>query len=74
MDMNSSIISKEVLDMMDMFDNLDGQKKLEFLGVLLEKMENGEIELGGKPVYPEEIGMEDAYGCYASILDMVCKY
>jgi hypothetical protein len=69
-----NIISKEVMDMEDMFECLDGEKQLEFFGFLLEKLENGEIELHGKPVYPEEIGVDDAYACYATILDMISKF
>ena len=66
-------ISKDVLDMADMFDCLEGETQLELIGVLLEKMENGEVGLNGKPVYPEEIGVDDAYTCYATILDMISK-
>lgn len=67
-------ISKDVLEMVDMFDCMDGETQLEFIGILFEKMENGEVELKGKPVYPEEIGVDDAYTCYATILDMVSKH
>jgi hypothetical protein len=69
-----NIISKEVLDILDTFDCMDGEKKLELFGFLLEKMENGEIEIHGKPIYPEEIGVDDAYACYATILDIISKF
>lgn len=73
MDSENMVISKEVLDMVDMFDCLDGQRQLEFMGILLEKMENGEIELDGKPVTPEEVGIDDAFATCAIIMDLVYK-
>ncbi|AFV02312.1 hypothetical protein UNSWDHB_2224 [Dehalobacter sp. UNSWDHB] len=64
-------ISQEVLMMVDMFDCLDGQRQLELLGILIEKLENGEIELNGKQITPEELGIDDACVCYTTILDMI---
>jgi hypothetical protein len=34
-------------------------------------MENEEIELNGKPVTPEEVGIDDAFACCAIIQDMI---
>lgn len=66
-------ITKEINEMMEIFDTLDGNKQLELFGILLEKIENGEIEVKGKPVYPEQIAIDDAYTCYATILDLISK-
>lgn len=66
-----SDISQEVLTMVDMFDCLDGQRQLEFLGILIEKLENGEVELNGKRITPEEVGIDDAYACCTTIQDMI---
>ena len=74
METENYTISKEAADMADMFDCMSGEGQLELLGILLEKMENGEVELAGKPVYPEDIGVDDAYTCYATILDMISRY
>lgn len=71
MDADYMTISKEVLDMVDMFDCLDGKRQLELMGILIEKLENGEIELNGKQVTSEEIGIDDAYACCATIQDMI---
>ena len=73
MDSENLIITKEVMDMVDMFDSLDGQRQLEFMGILLEKLENGEIELDGKPVNPEDVGIDDAFASCAIIMDLVYK-
>lgn len=67
----SIIISKEVLTFVDMFDSLDGHKQLELLGILLEKVENDEVVLNGKSVTPEDIGIDDAFACCATILDII---
>ena len=71
MDEEKNIISQEVLMMVDMFDCLDGQRQLELLGILINKLENGEIELNGKQITPEEVGIDDAYACYTTIQDMI---
>lgn len=71
METDNMTISKEVLDMVDMFDCLDGQRQLELMGILIEKLENGEIELNGKQVTSDEIGIDDAYACCATIQDMI---
>jgi len=71
MNEEKSIISQEVLTMVDMFDCLDGQRQLELLGILIEKLENGEIELNGRQITSEEVGIDDAYVCCASIQDMI---
>lgn len=73
MDSEYVTISKEVLEMVDMFDCLDGQHQLELLGILLEKMENNEIELNGNSVTPEEVGIDDAFATCAIIMDLVYK-
>ena len=56
---------------MNRFDCINGQKQLELLGILIEKLENGEIELNGKQITSEEIGIDDAYACCAIIQDMI---
>lgn len=71
MDADYMTISKEVLDMVDMFDCLDGKRQLELMSILIEKLENGEIELNGKQITSEEIGIDDAYACCAIIQDMI---
>ncbi|OLN31390.1 hypothetical protein [Desulfosporosinus metallidurans] len=71
MDEEKNIPSQEVLMMVDMFDCLDGQRQLELLGIFIKKLENGEIELNGKQITPEEVGIDDAYVCYSTILDMI---
>lgn len=71
MDNEYTNVSKEVLEIEDMFDHLENEKKLELFGILLEKLENREVVLKGKPVSPEEIGIDDAFACCAAILDMV---
>jgi hypothetical protein len=71
MDAENSMISQEILTMVDMFDCMNGQGQLELIGILLEKMENEEIELNGKPVTPEEVGIDDAFACCAIIQDMI---
>lgn len=71
MDEEKNITSLEVLMMVDMFDCLDGQRQLELLGILIEKLENGEIELNGKQITPEEVGIDDAYACCTTILNMI---
>lgn len=71
MDEEKNITSLEVLMMVDMFDCLDGQRQLELLGILINKLENGEIELDGKQISPEEVGIDDAYACCTTILDMI---
>ena len=74
MNAEGSIITKEVTEVLDQFDSLEGDKQLELFGILLEKLENGEVEFKGKPIYPEEIGIDDAYVCYATILDLISRY
>jgi hypothetical protein len=71
MDSENLTIAKEISDVVEMFDCMDGQRQLEFMGILLEKMENGEIELDGKPVTPEEVGIDDAFASCAIIMDLV---
>ena len=73
MDSENLALAKEISDVVEMFDCLDGQRQLEFVGILLEKMENGEIELDGKPVTPEEVGIDDAFASCAIIMDLVYK-
>jgi hypothetical protein len=73
MDADNIIISQEVLTMVDMFDCLDGQRQLELLGILIEKLENGEIELNGKQITSEEVGIDDAFASCAIILDLISK-
>jgi hypothetical protein len=74
MNLLDGTVTTQVTDIVDLFDTLNGEKQLEFLGILLEKMENGEIEIMGKPIYPEAIGVDDAYTCYSTILDIVTRY
>ena len=64
-------ISREIEGMVAQFEGLEGSKELEFLRVILEKMENGEVEQDGKTVYPRDIGIEDGYGCCGEILRLV---
>lgn len=73
METENLALAKEILDVVEMFDCLEGQKQLEFMGILLEKLENGEIELDGKPVTPEEVGIDDAFASCAIIMDLVYK-
>lgn len=70
---NNITISQEVSPLVDMFDCMSGQGQLELIGLLLEKMENEEIELNGKPVTPEDIGIDDTYACCATILDIISR-
>ena len=73
MDCDEIIVSKEVITLAGMFDNLDGHMKLELVGILLEKMENEEIELNGTIVTPEEVGIDDAFASCAIILEMITR-
>ena len=66
-----NIPSQEVLMMADMFDCLDGQRQLEVLGIFIEKLENGEVELEGKTITPEEIGIDDAYYCCTALRNII---
>ena len=52
-------------------DELIGMFRGTELQNYLEKLENGEIELNGKQITSEEIGIDDAYACCAAILDMI---
>jgi hypothetical protein len=58
-------------DMVDMFDELEGAQQLEFFALLLEKMENGEVRLDNKPVFPQDIFIEDGYAVCAIIQDKI---
>lgn len=73
MDSENITISKEVLDMVDTFDSLSGQKQLELMAILFEKLENEEIEMDGKHILPEDIGIDDAYACCAIIQDLIYR-
>ena len=68
---DESTVCKEMDEMIDLFDNLDGKKQLEFLALIIEKMENGEIQINGKPISPTEIFIDDGYACCTRILDMI---
>ena len=72
MDQDKNVTSHELLVIVDMFDCLDGQRQLELLGIIIEKLENGEIELNGKQIIPEEIGIDDAPAC-CSIIEVMTK-
>lgn len=74
MDMGDFTMTNEVLDIIELFDRLDGEKQLELLSALLEKMANGEVELKGNPIYPEEIGIDDSFACCSMIMYKLCRY
>ncbi len=68
---NNEIISPQIIDIANQFDKLDNEKKLEFVKLILEKMENGEIEINGKTIHPGKIGIEDGFACCRAIVKLL---
>ena len=66
-----TMISSELEEILKSFDKMEGRNQLELLGILFEKLENGEFILENRVISPEDIGVDDAYASYASILDLV---
>lgn len=71
MDNGKIMVSKEVLDVVDTYDSLPGEKQLELLAIIFERLEDEGIEMYGKHILPEDIGIDDAYACCAIIQDMI---
>ncbi len=61
-------VPPEVENLIAGFEALDGKMQLEVIKAILEKMENGEVELEGQAVYPVDIGIEDGYASCRAIL------
>ena len=74
MDVNENDISTELEKNVENFENLPGIKKLEFLKIIIEKMENGEIVINDYTVYASDIGIEDGFICCRHILKLLTKY
>lgn len=65
------IMSNELKNLTQIFENLDGYMQLKFVKVVLEKMENGEIEINGKPISPQDIGIPDGYSSLHKIMNLI---
>jgi hypothetical protein len=66
--MDYEVLAPEVEALVEGFDSLDGRGKLEFIKLVMEKMENGEVELDDEEVTPWDIGIGDGYECCRAIL------
>lgn len=65
--------SIQIKSIINDFDNLTGEHKLEFIKFILEKMENGEIMHNNKAIYPNDIGIEDGFALCRAILKLIKK-
>lgn len=64
-------VRKELLGLVKIFEDLSGESKLDFVKIVIEKLENGEIEVNGKEVTSNDIGIEDGYACCRSIVKII---
>lgn len=73
-DYEEKINSNQLENTISRFESLDDSEKLEMIKTIIEKMENGEIEIGGQTIYPSEIGIDDGFACCRAILRILKKY
>lgn len=61
-------VKKDLLELVGKFENLKGEDMLEFLKIVFEKVENGEIVIGDKEISSVDIGISDGYACCRNIM------
>lgn len=65
------VLNEETKELIRNFENLSGESQLDFLKFVIEKMENGEIEINGNPIYPKDIAIPDGYSCLSEIMKLL---
>lgn len=64
-------VKKELLDLIHKFENLEGEDMLEFVKIVFEKIENGEIVINEKEITSADLGIEDGYACCRNIIKVL---